>query len=540
MVHKSIVVGLVVLLVVAVGTFVGVFYGVGKKMTDQKAYFKAAVAADAGPCSEIGRDILKKGGSAVDSAIAGLLCVGLMSAQHGHRRRPLPHHLRCQHRKSGDYQRPGVRPSECISGHVWEQHRPVAHRWAGHRSARRDPRLRAGTQAAWQATVEGAVPAQHSREVFCDSKGNILRENSTIYYRKLADTYEAIANQGPDAFYKGPIAENMVRDIQAAGGIVTLQDLQDYQARLEEALCVGMGEYRLCVPPAPASGPVLALILNILKGYKLGPDSVSTLEKKVLTYHRIVEAFRFAYAKRSVLGDPHFVNVTSFVKNITSDDVAELFRSRITDDTTHPMEYYEPEYFVPDDHGTAHLSVMAEDGSAVAATSTINTYFGSKVMSNSTGILLNNEMDDFSSPFITNAFGVPPSPNNFILPGKRPLSSMVPTIFLDKNNKVKMVVGGSGGTKITTATASVILHALVFDYDLKTAIAEPRIHNQLAPNTTYGEMDFDPNILEGLEQKNHDTALLTSVAAVVQAVMRQGDGIFAESDPRKGGYAAGY
>ncbi|XP_062273797.1 gamma-glutamyltransferase 1a [Scomber scombrus] len=223
---------------------------------------------------------------------------------------------------------------------------------------------------------------------------------------------------------------------------------------------------------------------------------------------------------------------------MTSDYFADGIRSKITDDTTHPDSYYEPDYFVPDNHGTAHLSVIAEDGSAVAATSTINLYFGSKVMSRSTGIIFNDEMDDFSSPYMTNGFGIPPSPNNFIQPGKRPLSSMCPTIIFDKENRVKMVVDISNF--LFFWLKQVILNSLFFNYDLKKSVTEPRVHNQLNPNMTVVEQGFEKSVLEGLAQKNHVTQLLRTPDSVVQAVVRQGERLCAESDPRKGGYPAGY
>ncbi|KAM6987052.1 glutathione hydrolase 1 proenzyme-like [Aplochiton taeniatus] len=572
MVNKSVVVGLVVLLVAVVGTFVGVFFGVGSRTPDY-LYSRAAVAADAGRCSEIGRDMLKKGGSAVDASIAGLLCVGLMNAHSTgiggglfftiynastgevetiDARETAPRNAtQNMFGNSTDLSQNGglsiATPGE-LRGYELAHSRHGKLPWRDlfqpsiELALKGFPLGRALARAISSSKNQKIIKADPVLcAVFCDHNGDILKENDTITFPKLGETLGIIAERGADEFYQGQMAQNLVDDIQKAGGIVTLEDLRDYKPVLDvDPLKVKVGEYTMAVPNAPASGPVLALIFNILDGYKFTSDSVSSQEKKILTYHRIVEAFRFAYAKRSFLGDAMFLNITDLIQNMTSIDFGEGLRQKITDDSTHHMNYYEPQFFLTDNHGTAHISVLAEDGSAVAATSTINQFLGSKVMSPSTGILLNNEMDDFSSPLITNGFGVPPSPSNFILPGKRPMSSMCPTILLDKTNRVKMVVGGSGGTKITTSIAQVILNTLFFDYDLEKAVASPRIHNQLSPNTTLGEPDFDKAVLEGLAQKNHETELLQGTGAVVQAVVRVGSQLHAQSDHRKWSYAAGY
>ncbi|CAG0917210.1 unnamed protein product [Notodromas monacha] len=342
------------------------------------------------------------------------------------------------------------------------------------------------------------------REIFWNNATNdVFKTGDKIRRPILAATLKRIAKHGVHEFYAGETAKKLIQDIQALGGILTLDDLTAYRAHWVPACSASLGSLDLHTSPAPTSGPLLAYILAIMETYKTDPAprnpnpfSTWSTAEKTLVAQRVLEAFKHAYGKRTLMGDPEFLQdneeFQQMLKNVCCKNFVRITRDKICDDKTfNDHGYYGAHVYSPDDDGTAHVSVVSENGDAVSVTSSINLYFGAKIRSVQTGIILNDEMDDFSAPNITNAFGIPPSPNNFIKPKKRPLSSMCPSVFVDrKSQKVQLVTGAAGGTRITSAVVWVSLLNLKFHETLGNATAAPRLHHQLFPMSAMTEKDF--------------------------------------------------
>ncbi|XP_078682135.1 glutathione hydrolase 1 proenzyme-like [Branchiostoma floridae x Branchiostoma belcheri] len=536
-------------------------------------YTHGAVAADALECSAIGRDILQKGGSAVDSAIAALACVELV---HGHSagvggglimtiynketgtaqvinaREKAPSgastHMFGSNNISAQFGGLAVAVPGQVRG-FWEAHQR-------HGKLPWKDLFQPAIQMAEQGfcigrPLQNAIsknlefindPKNHLCDVLCDENNNVLGVNMTMKRPQLAETLRAVADGGADAFYTGEIARNLAKDIQDAGGIITEQDLRDYQVEVSDPLKTSLdGGLTLLTPPPPGGGAALSLMLNIWDGYGLNASSVDGVDNQVLTYHRMLEAFKFAFARRTELGDPNFVDVKEVVQKMTSKSFADSLRQRISDTETHDWRYYEPVYYVPEDGGTTHVSVLAPGGDAVSLTSSINRYFGAKFRSKSTGVILNNLMMDFSFPGMSIPYYIPGSPANFIEPGKRPLSSMAPFIVLNSTGDVRLVMGAAGGLRCETTLAYVTMHCLRFGTSLASAIELPRLHHSLTPNKFITETNtpFEPKEVFDRLSEIHRTKNST-IMAVLQGVIQEGSAIFAHSDSRKDGCPSGF
>ncbi|KAH1160964.1 hypothetical protein GYH30_000054 [Glycine max] len=307
--------------------------------------------------------------------------------------------------------------------------------------------------------------------------GTLLKAGDVCRNVELGRTLEVVAEQGPQAFYNGTIGENLVKDVRDAGGILMMEDLRNYKLEVTDATTVNVMAYTVYGMPPPSSGTLaLSLVLNILDSYG-GPDAA----RGNLGLHRLIEALKHMLAVRMNLGDPNFVNIDDTIYKMLSPSFAKDIQHMIFDNTTFPPEYYMNRWSQLRDHGTSHMCIVDADRNAVSLTTTVNNHFGAGFRSTSTGILVNNEMDDFSTPTDISPDKLPPAPANFIEPNKRPLSSMTPLI-ITKDDQLVGVLGGSGGMNIIAAVVQVFLNHFILGMKPLDAVVSPRIYHKLMPN----------------------------------------------------------
>ncbi|CAF0721059.1 unnamed protein product [Adineta steineri] len=534
-----------------------------------------AVASDSDEASKVGRRILNLGGSAVDAAIAVLLCVGVHNCHSsGIGGGFLMNIYDLEHKEcvsidareaapSNAHKRMFVdgnpAPSSTHGGLAIGIPGEIAGFWKAHKRYGKLPwavlfrpaidmcnegfSIRKALAFSILKCKDKLWEQRSFRRVFFKGDSDhVYGLGDTIFRPRLGRTLSIIAEKGPSAFYEGELSDQICEEIQEHGGIINRYDLETYHARVKPSVSVTLGgNYTAYGVPPPASSAITLLILKVMDGYGLTPHSLDTDEKQVRFYHIVNELFKFAYGKRSAMGDEYDsqteknADIEKLLHLILSPEYAEEIREKINEDKAQPLAYYDPMFEPQTDHGTSHCSIIDATGDAVAVTSTINTDFGSFVYGRHTGIIYNNQMDDFSQPGLANYYGYAPSPANFIRPFKRPMSSMSPILVTDSSGEVVFIAGGSGGSRIISSVAQVAMYNLWLGKSIRDSVDMPRLHQQLIPMEVELEKRFPVNVVHGLLAKGHIISSFRG-GCVVQAIERRhANELWAVSDARKGG-----
>ncbi|PLB52211.1 gamma-glutamyltranspeptidase [Aspergillus steynii IBT 23096] len=485
----------------------------------QDGYQKGAVASESRNCSEHGITMLEKGGTAADVMAATVLCVGVVNMYHSGIggggfmviRYPDP-------KEDGGfgYETIDFREAAPAGAHQ-NMFEGIEDRAQVGGLASAVPGELRGLEyllqnhgaLTWKEVTEPAINAARYgvpvtedlknymnravgngedfllkypwSETFARPDGTRVRVNDTIKRTKYADTLEAIAKDNNlKSFYEGDIAESIAKAVQDNDGIMTVEDLKNYTVIKRGPLHVSYGDYKLTSIRAPASGFIALNALKVLSNYE---DFFNGSEETMsLDTHRMVEAMRFGYAMRPKLGDPAGkAYIEKFQEDMLTDEATYNIYKSINDTTTFEEDHYNPGgYGIPKGGGTSHLVAADDSGLAISLITSVNLFFGSHVMDNETGIILNDSMDDFSIPGTRNAFNYVPAPENFIRPRKRPHSSMSPLIVTGKD-KFTFLTGSAGGSHITSTTIQNTLHVLNQGLNASATLAKARLHDQVNP-----------------------------------------------------------
>ena len=346
---------------------------------------------------------------------------------------------------------------------------------------------------------------------------------------RLAKTLRFFGKHGAETFREGVIAEDLADAVGISGGILTSQDLKDYAVKVRSPVEAKYRGWRvISMPPPSSGGVVLGQVLGVLE-----KDDVRALgHNSAAMIHRVAEAMKHGFADRArFMGDPDRVDVP--VERLLSSERIQAIYDDFRPDETRPQAHYGTAIDVGTDGGTQHISVLDKDGLAVSLTTTINTSFASRVIAPKSGVLLNNEMDDFvARPGVPNHYGLVGSEANAVSPGARPLSSMSPTVMISPDGKERIVVGASGGPFIISSTIAVILNIIDFGMDPSEAVSVPRIHHQWAPDILFVDTHTSPDTIQALEALGHEVKLMDFFSSV-QVVHGKDSVVHGAADPRK-------
>jgi len=386
----------------------------------------------------------------------------------------------------------------------------------------------AGLSESLTALSERLQKWPSTKKVFFKPDGSNYQPGERLKQPELARSLKRIALQGNDGFYKGETARDIVKAVNEAGGSMSMQDLADYQAIAREPIKGDYRGYEIVSMPPPSSGGIhIVQILNILEGYPLkdyGQNSAQTI-------HLMAEAMQLAYADRAeYLGDADFIDVPA--SGLTSQAYADKLRTLIDPNKATPAATIKANNPLPyESDQTTHFSIVDKDGNAIANTYTLNFSYGTGLVADGTGILLNNEMDDFSAkPGVPNGYGLLGGDANAVEANKRPLSSMSPTLVF-KDSKPYIVTGSPGGSRIITTVTQIISNVIDHDMNIAEATHAPRIHDQWLPDEIRIEKALNIDTVKKLESMGH-TVSPKSAMGSTQSIMLTPNGVYGSSDPR--------
>ncbi|MGP4905934.1 gamma-glutamyltransferase [Psychrobacter faecalis] len=386
----------------------------------------------------------------------------------------------------------------------------------------------AGLSESLEALSDRLQKWQSTKKIFFKPDGSAYQPGELLRQPELAKSLKLIAAKGADGFYKGETARKLVKAVNEAGGNMSLQDLANYKAIARVPVKGDYRGYEIVSMPPPSSGGIhIVQILNILEGYPLkdyGQNSAQTI-------HLMSEAMQLAYADRAeYLGDSDFIDVPA--SGLTSQAYADKLRSLINPNKATPAATIKANNPLPyESDQTTHFSIVDKDGNAVANTYTLNFSYGTGLIAEGTGILLNNEMDDFSAkPGVPNGYGLIGGDANAVEANKRPLSSMSPTLVF-KDSKPYIVTGSPGGSRIITTVTQVISNVIDHDMNIAEATHAPRIHDQWLPDEIRIEKALNVDTIKKLESMGHKVSPQAAMGST-QSIMLTPNGVYGSSDPR--------